>query len=253
MINECKKQSIKTMICTGRNQGSIQQDILNLDMDGAIYSGGSHIIFQDKLIKKTVIPKKVIKKIFDKTIFGIVIETKMNVYMDGSAAKIYQDLFLEKTKGFNETKRENIKIKNKFLYENNINDFDIEKEDVYKICFVDHKEKLKQLQEEMKQVCNVVQLIPFADMWMLECIPSGCDKGKAIRILNEYLGIKTKESMAFGDGENDIEMLQAAGTGIAMENGSKKLLEKADIICDSVKQDGIYKELIKRKLIKEKK
>lgn len=253
MINECKKQDIKTMICTGRNPGSIQQDVLDLPMDGAIYSGGCYIKFQDRLIKKTVIPKEAVKKIFETTIFGIAVETKMNVYMNESAAKIYQGLFLEKTKGLDEAKQKKIKKENKFLYENNIKDFDPEKEDVYKLCFIDHKEKLQQLQEEMKQVCSIVQLIPFADRWMLECIPSGCDKGKAIGILNAHLGINTKESMAFGDGENDMEMLEAAGTGIAMKNSSKKLLEIADTICDSVKQDGIYKELVKRELIKEKK
>ena len=253
MINECKKQDIKTIICTGRNPGSIQQDIWDLDMDGAVYSGGCSIRYQDKWIQKTVIPKEAVTKIFNKEIFGIAVETQMNVYMNESAAKIYQNLFLEKTKGIDETKRKKIKTENKFLYENNIKEFDPEKEDVYKICLIDHKEKLEQIQEEMKQICSIAQLIPFADRWMLECIPSGCDKGKAIKVLNDYLGIETKESMAFGDGENDIKMLKAAGVGIAMKNGSKKLLEKADVICDSVQQDGIYKELVKRELIKEKK
>lgn len=253
MINECRKQDIKTMICTGRNPGSIQQDVLDLPMDGAIYSGGCYIKFQNRVIQKTVIPKEDVKKIFDKIVFGIVVETELNVYMNESAAKIYQNLFLEKTKGFDEIERKRIKTENKFLYKNNIKDFDFEKEDVYKICLIDHKEKLLQFQEEVKQVFSVVQLIPFADEWMMECIPSGCDKGKAIGFLNEYFGIKTKESMAFGDGENDIKMLEAVGTGIAMKNSSQKLLETADVICDSVKQEGIYKELLQRKLIKEKK
>lgn len=253
MINECRKQDIKTMICTGRNPGSIQQDVLDLPMDGAIYSGGCYIKFQNRVIQKTVIPKEDVKKIFDKIVFGIVVETELNVYMNESAAKIYQNLFLEKTKGFDEIERKRIKTENKFWYKNNIKDFDFEKEDVYKICLIDHKEKLQQFQKEVKQVCSVVQLIPFADKWMMECIPFGCDKGKAIGFLNKYFGIKTKESMAFGDGENDIKMLEAVGTGIAMKNSSQKLLETADVICDSVKQEGIYKELLQRKLIKEKK
>lgn len=252
MIDECKKQNIKTMICTGRNPGSIQQDVLDLHMDGAIYSGGCYITFQDSVIQKTAMSKEIVGKIFEKKIFAIAVETQMTVYMNQSAAKIYQKLFLEKTKGLDETKRETIKTENKFLYKNNIEDFNPEKEDVYKICFIDHKETLEQLKEEIQKECKIVQCIPFADRWMLECIPSGCDKGKAIRVLNKHLGIDTKESMAFGDGGNDIEMLEAAGTGIAMKNSSKKLLEIADIICDSVKQDGIYKELVKRKLIKEK-
>ena len=194
MINECRKQDIKTMICTGRNPGSIQQDVLDLPMDGAIYSGGCYIKFQNRVIQKTVIPKEDVKKIFDKIVFGIVVETELNVYMNESAAKIYQNLFLEKTKGFDEIERKRIKTENKFLYKNNIKDFDFEKEDVYKICLIDHKEKLQQFQKEVKQVCSVVQLIPFADKWMMECIPFGCDKGKAIQRLQERLSIKQEEN-----------------------------------------------------------
>ena len=48
-------------------------------MDGAIYSGGCYIKFQNRVIQKTVIPKEDVKKIFDKIVFGIVVETELNV------------------------------------------------------------------------------------------------------------------------------------------------------------------------------
>lgn len=253
MINECRKKNIKTIICTGRNSGSIQQDVLDLNMDGVIYSGGCCIKFQDRVIEKIVIPKEVVGKILNETIFGIAVETEKNVYMGKNAVTIYEKLFLEKTKGLDEDERKKIKEENKFLYENNMKEFYPEKEAAYKLCLIDHKERLQQLKKELRKVCNVVQFIPFADRWLLECVPCGCDKGKAVRNLNKNLGITTKESMAFGDGENDIKLLEAVGIGIAMENSSKKLLEVADAVCDSVIENGVYKELVKRKLIKEKK
>lgn len=43
-----------------------------------------------------------------------------------------------------------------------------------------------------------------------------------------------------GDGNNDREMLQAVGTGVAMENGSPELKAIADEICGPVYEDGIY-------------
>ena len=55
--------------------------------------------------------------------------------------------------------------------------------------------------------------------------------------------------MSFGDGDNDIEMLKAAGTGIAVANGSRKLLECADAVCEPPMEDGIYKELVRRGII----
>lgn len=253
MINECKRQGIKTIICTGRNPGSIQQDVLDLNMDGAIYSGGCYIKFQDKVIKKTCLSKHFIKEISDKNIFGIAIETEQNVYMNQNAATIYQKLFLKKTKNKNEQEREKIKKINRFLYQNNINEFDLQKEEIYKICLIDKRKILEQLQEDLEDKCSVVQLIPFEKKWLLECVPLHCDKGAAVKLLNNFLGIKKEESMGFGDGDNDIELLGATGTGIAMKESSKKLLHIADAVCDSVRVDGIYKECVNRKLIKEKK
>ncbi len=46
--------------------------------------------------------------------------------------------------------------------------------------------------------------------------------------------------MAFGDGNNDLEMLKTVGLAVAMENASKELKEAADVICGHVSEDGIY-------------
>jgi hydroxymethylpyrimidine pyrophosphatase-like HAD family hydrolase len=50
--------------------------------------------------------------------------------------------------------------------------------------------------------------------------------------------------MAFGDGNNDIELLQAVGRGIAMENASAELKAVATDTCGHVAQDGICHYLL---------
>ncbi|KDE74651.1 hypothetical protein FUSO7_01875 [Fusobacterium necrophorum BFTR-2] len=55
--------------------------------------------------------------------------------------------------------------------------------------------------------------------------------------------------MAFGDGNNDIEMLKAVGRGIAMKNASEQLKEIADEICGEVAEDGIYYYCLEKHLI----
>ena len=56
--------------------------------------------------------------------------------------------------------------------------------------------------------------------WNLELNAAGITKGSGLRNLCQYLGIEAEETMAFGDGENDWPMLEAAGIGVAMENGA---------------------------------
>lgn len=64
-------------------------------------------------------------------------------------------------------------------------------------------------------------------------------KGNALTWLAGYLRIPIQEVMAFGDGENDVSMLQAAGIGIAMENGIAKAKEAADFVTTSNDEDGV--------------
>ena len=74
----------------------------------------------------------------------------------------------------------------------------------------------------------------------VDIIPAGGGKGLGIEKILAYYHLDRSQALAFGDGNNDMEMLQAVGTGVAMENASPQLKEVADDICGHVAQDGIY-------------
>ena len=74
----------------------------------------------------------------------------------------------------------------------------------------------------------------------VDIIPAGGGKGIGIEKMLAYYGLDKAEALAFGDGNNDREMLQAVGIGVAMENGSPELKAIADEICGPVYEDGIY-------------
>ncbi|EGV35341.1 Cof-type HAD-IIB family hydrolase [Neisseria weaveri] len=74
-------------------------------------------------------------------------------------------------------------------------------------------------------------------------------KARGIRHALSLLAIKPEQTMAFGDGLNDIEMMQAVGFGVAMGNGHPELKAAADYICPAVGEDGIFKGLQALKLI----
>ena len=66
----------------------------------------------------------------------------------------------------------------------------------------------------------------------LEITKAGANKGTGLLKLAEILGISPEETMAIGDAENDIDMIIAAGVGIAMKNGSDEIKSVADYISD---------------------
>ena len=65
------------------------------------------------------------------------------------------------------------------------------------------------------------------------------NKGAALEALCDYLGIGTDEAVAFGDGSNDLSMIRAAGTGVAMGNSVPAVLDAADMIAPDNDADGV--------------
>lgn len=73
----------------------------------------------------------------------------------------------------------------------------------------------------------------------LEITKKGTDKGEAMAVLCGRLGIDLADTIAFGDGENDLQFLEKAGFSVAMENAFPCVKEKADIITKSNNDNGV--------------
>lgn len=79
----------------------------------------------------------------------------------------------------------------------------------------------------------------------LEFNISTANKGNSLRRFAEFLGLTLDNCMAFGDGLNDLSMIEAAGTGVAMSNAHPQVLAAADAVTASNDEDGVAKELLK--------
>ena len=75
---------------------------------------------------------------------------------------------------------------------------------------------------------------------MVEGVPKGFSKASGIRFVCRQLGISRKDTYAFGDSANDIDMLEYVAHGIAMGNGQDKAKQAADYITTDIHDDGIY-------------
>lgn len=82
-----------------------------------------------------------------------------------------------------------------------------------------------------------------------DLVAAGGGKGNGIRKILEYYHLDPSQAMAFGDNHNDMEMLEAVGTGVAMGNGTQQLKDIADDVCGDVSQDGVYRYCLARGLI----
>ena len=109
---------------------------------------------------------------------------------------------------------------------------------VYQFIVYDQNGEADQLLKRLPD-CKMSRWNQYA----VDIIPKDGGKVAGIRYILERLGIGFNEIAAFGDGENDIDILHCAGVGIAMGNANECVKQQADYVTDSVDQDGLARAL----------
>ncbi|MBS4207884.1 HAD family hydrolase [Bacillus sp. FJAT-50079] len=115
------------------------------------------------------------------------------------------------------------------------------KPDVYKIVaetfILDAEEFLEKAREAVGEIVAVTRSV--AGRAYIEFGPLGLSKAETLADYSDGLGFGASEVIAFGDMPNDIEMLQWAGTGVAMGNSHADLIQVANLVAPDAAEDGI--------------
>jgi len=110
---------------------------------------------------------------------------------------------------------------------------------VHKLIILDNDDILikirPELENKIKSIASTTKAVPG----MLEVLPLNASKGYGVKKLLEYYKIDVKNTIAFGDGENDIEMLELVQIGAAVSNAKQSLKSIANIIIDSNDNEGV--------------
>ena len=75
--------------------------------------------------------------------------------------------------------------------------------------------------------------------YFLELASPDVSKGSGMQFAAEHLGFSAEETVAFGDGENDIELLEWAGYAVAVEDSHPEVLARADFVCPGPRDEGV--------------
>lgn len=242
-VTRLKENGHLVFLCTGRSKNYIAH-LLNLGFDGYIANAGACVMYRNKLIYARQLDPKLVRKteeIFDR--YDIPYDHECEDF-DFIKEKMISDMFEDKDPI---AKQEKIR---RFLKENRTKPMEEYKgEAVYKISYTcDGYEQMKQAADELAEFYSIKINPAFAKITG-DLLYEGVNKGEAIRQLISYLDLNIQDSIAFGDSMNDIEMLKACHTAIAMGNADETTRKYADAICESVEEDGIFYELKRRKLI----
>ncbi|EOL44439.1 sugar-phosphatase [Enterococcus caccae] len=116
---------------------------------------------------------------------------------------------------------------------------------IIKMMMIDEPEILDQAISQLpEEFANKYTTVKSTDFYY-EILNKEASKGNALAKLADHLGIAQSETMAIGDNENDLSMIEYAGIGVAMGNATESVKRAADIQTSSNDEDGVAEVLLK--------
>ncbi len=230
-IKELQAKGIKTILATGRSINSIDH-IKFLDFDGYITFNGGYCLTKDlEVLHRKPIDARDIESVLayakEKALsFSFMSEREITIHdVTPEIAGMYAHLNLPVPKLV-----------------------DMEKVDTGSILqtniFLGPEEEQEFMEKVMPNSLSSRWTPLFADV-----NPKGLSKKVGIDIFCKHFGVELEETMAFGDGGNDITMLKHVKVGVAMGNANPEVKEISDYVTDDVDDDGIWNALKKFQVI----
>lgn len=113
-------------------------------------------------------------------------------------------------------------------------------EDIEKIVYYESQMPVQTIRERLHGICDVTESSFEAakdDSGEITC--SGINKAYGMQQYIVHAGIAKEDTIAFGDGPNDFDMLEYAAVGVAMGNAVQALRDRADYVTKGIDEDGV--------------
>ena len=231
-LEQLKKNGVFVAIATGRAPFMFKNLREELDIDSYVSFNGQYVVFENEVIYKNRLQTNDLEKLsaFSRK------KSHPIVFMNESTMK-------STVSNEHPMIMESLVESLKFPFPAEDQSFYKEREIYQSLLFCEENEDKEYL--EKFPSFRFIRWHQFST----DVLPAGGSKAAGIKIMIEKLGFKMKDVYAFGDGLNDIEMLETVGTGIAMGNAEEIVKKAADVTTTSVDEDGIWNGLKKLALI----
>lgn len=221
-------------IATGRTKCFIVKPIRDFPFSGFVTCNGAYVEYKGKCIYKQKIPQTAIKALInvcDKQGFDYYIEGYDHIYVN--------DIHRKSIQAFSERWEMDPNVM--------VDTFDEHTIEAYiAMVKVHHEDEFKYIYDQLGEYFDIAQ---HPNQLSFDLNIKGINKGVGILELTKALKMDILDTYAFGDGNNDLEMLSVVGHGIAMGNAVTALKKIAEYVSDEVQADGVAKALKHYKFI----
>ncbi|MBP5325186.1 MAG: HAD family hydrolase [Pseudobutyrivibrio sp.] len=248
---EAKKNGHKIFLCSGRSKCQIEDRLLEFGFDGYVTASGAYVEYEGKEVFSSFMTEAQLKKLIsfceENEIIYMLQCTDATVSSRFCLDAMHQG-FLARMKNKKASNLEKIFASEKC--DDNIVANASGYHNAEKLCYHNSKKDPDQVGADLGKEFQVTSM-SFSEMQKTsgEITIRGVDKALGIQKMIEYLGIDLADTVAFGDGPNDYEMMEYVATSVAMGNASDDLKSLASFVTTAISEDGIYNGMKKLGLI----
>lgn len=235
-IKKAQNNNHKIILCTGRAMAEIYQPILDIGFDGIIACGGNYVETRGE-----VLFERAFTKIELDELYSYFYEHKIPFYAEANSG-IYTSIGCIDFLNNLSAQIENPSTKESILHfmSHLIDGTDLDRTDVNKISFLGSNHPFSEIDQHFNSKYELFDLVvPLFGKNSGEISIKGTDKVTGIKMIMEHYNCDQEHTIAVGDGNNDISMLNYVEIGVAMGNATDKLKSIADYITDDVNEDGL--------------
>lgn len=231
----------QVFLCTGRAVSELWDHILDAGFDGFITSAGGYVELDGEVLLHRSIPVDDVRRVVE--FFGThgveyFLEANSGLYGSRNARARVRALLY----GGASDPAELAELEQGLgpFIDTLIDDQDLVRADINKIFILDSDLSLERVRAEFAGTFHVIPATSemFGPNSGEMSIP-GVHKATGIALLLARLGIAREDAVAFGDGHNDLEMIEFVGTGIAMGNALPSIKAAAACVTGEPDEDGI--------------
>ncbi len=242
-VNQLKEKGITPVIATGRAPVLIKDVAKQLEINSYISMNGQYIVHENEVIYANPIDHELVDQVVEAAVEqndGILLSTGDEIISNSLISMVNRGMIFTFLKGLVRIIPERIKLRLwRRVMSNAPEKKDYANKEVFMLNINANPEEGKVYEDQFNEVLNFTR----ANDISMDIVNKGISKATGIQRMIELLGVERENTYAFGDGLNDLEMIQFVGTGVAMANGYDQLKEVADYVTDSVFNHGISKGL----------
>ena len=252
-IKETRKNGNLCFLCTGRSLAEIYPHILDIGFDGIIGAGGGFVTIGNEMLYHHKVSNEDVHRVvdfFEENDYDYYLESNGGLFASENLISRLEKIIYGDLENDEQAREKKEKQPSHFIT-SLIEGESMYRSDVNKNCFLENKSiPFQTIIDLFSRSFNVIHCtVPSFGDDSGELSVAGVNKASAIETLIQYLIIPQENTFAFGDGMNDVDMLQYCHVGIAVGNAKEGLKAIADDVCDDIAKDGIYKAMKKYQLI----